>query len=131
MTLVLAAAVALGAPGHVASGYGLLFAAPARWHARIYERSGGAPIIQVADARLGAIDGDDLALSTQRRLRPGRILIVVLESRPVRTLIARWRKTYPAVRLPIAVHRVAGPFEGQQAPAAACGCSGRRDASSS
>lgn len=64
-------------------GYGIRLRVPPGWHVRISERpaEGGppAPVVQLATTRLGL--DDDVGTATARRLAPGDILIVLLETR--------------------------------------------------
>ena len=72
------AAEASSGPVRIAR-YGVSITVPARWHGRIYERSGGLPILHVANFRLPAND-DDFGTKATLRMGSQRIFIVLLES---------------------------------------------------
>jgi hypothetical protein len=98
------------APGHAGvrepliRGYGIRLTVPPGWHARIYRRppEGGppAPVVQLATTRLGL--DDDVGTATARRMDPGDILIVLLETH----CTGRSGTLWPPIAAPPTIRRV-------------------------
>ncbi|HXY84745.1 MAG TPA: hypothetical protein VEH52_04620 [Gaiellaceae bacterium] len=81
------AAFALPASGTTSTELGrdgIQLRLPAHWTGVIYQRVGGLPILHAASFRLPPVDGDDGALRAAARMRPGDVLIVMLEYRPTK-----------------------------------------------
>ena len=69
--------------------YGLSVTLPATWHGTVYRRTGGLPILHVANFRLPSGD-DDTGSRAIKKMRKTSVLIVLMESRG--TIGFHWRK---------------------------------------
>ncbi len=89
------------------SGHGISVRLPSGWTGVVYQRVGGLPILHAGSFRLPPVDGDDGAQRAIRRMRPGDVLLVMLQYRPSSTT------HFPRV-LPLRLRRsdFATPVEG-------------------
>jgi hypothetical protein len=69
--------------------YGLSVTLPAAWHGSVYRRTGGLPILHVANFRLPSGD-DDTGSRAIKKMRKTSVFIVLMESRG--TSGFHWRK---------------------------------------
>src|SRR5438105_6380558 len=96
-SVLASAALAFAAPATTVRGYRLRLDVPPGWHARVYERPGGSPILQAANMRLSPSDEDDPAVRTQKRLHRRGIVIVLFEVVPPRGQARRWNSGFPVL----------------------------------